>query len=115
MFWRFQMDCIVVLVTSPNEEHACTLSQKIIELKLAACVNMLPKTNSIYLWNDKIERSEEVLMVIKTNSANLVELEEKILSLHPYDTPEFIAIEAKHVTKEYLSWMNRALKSSLSI
>src|SRR5215510_10784834 len=82
----------LVLVTAPDLNTARALARAALRARLAACVNVVPKIESHYWWNGKIERGMEVLLLFKTTSAHLPRLERLILQRHPYDTPEFIAL-----------------------
>ena len=96
---------MLVLSTAPDASVARVIARVLIERRLAACVNLLPAVASIYRWKGAIEESGEVLMVIKTTSARLAELEPALLELHPYEVPEFVALAAEHVAAPYLEWL----------
>src|ERR1051325_4676182 len=83
---------LLVLVTAPDRKTARDLARAALRARLAACVNVVPKIESHYWWNGKIERGVEVLLLFKTTSARLTPLERLIRQRHPYDTPEFIAL-----------------------
>lgn len=101
---------IIVLNTTPNLEEAETLAKKIVEAKLAACVQVLPNIKSFYYWENKIEEDAEYLLLIKTAEENFAELETFIQANHSYDVPEIVALEAKDVSDSYLNWMKDYLK-----
>ncbi len=103
-------DIIVVLTTVPNIEEAETLARKIIEAKLAACVQVLPTMKSFYFWNDSIQADSEHLLLIKTLTENFDELEKFIKTNHSYDVPEIIAFSAERVSESYLDWVKDYLK-----
>src|ERR1700722_3088421 len=79
----------LVLVTAPNLKTARTLAKAALEAKLIACANLIPKVESHYRWQGKIESAPEVLMILKTAKTCLAALEKLISAKHPYDTPEF--------------------------
>ena len=99
------MDAKIVLVTAPNNERTYAMAAELVSSGLAACVNIIPSVTSIYRWKAKIESEQEALLIIKTLSRQLKELEAKLLDLHPYETPEFIAIEPSSVNEKYLNWL----------
>lgn len=99
------MQARIVLVTAPDSERAAEISRKLVAEGLAACVNILPGITSIYRWQGKLEESAEVLMAIKSTADRLPELEQRVMELHPYDTPEFVALEPGFVSERYLSWL----------
>ena len=95
----------IVLVTAPNLKAARTLAGAALEARLAACANLIPKLESHYWWEGKIERGNEVLILFKTTRGKLGTLERLVLARHPYDTPEFIAIPFDSGTPRYLDWI----------
>ena len=95
----------VVLVTAPDLKTARALARAALHARLVACANLIPKLESHYWWEDKLERSNEVLVLFKTTKSKLGRLEKLILARHPYDTPEFIAIPLDSGTPRYLDWL----------
>jgi periplasmic divalent cation tolerance protein len=98
-------DAIVVLTTAPSSEEAENLARKIIEAKLAACVQVLPKMKSFYFWENQIQPDSEHLLLIKTLGEKYDELEKFIRANHSYDVPEIVALAAERVSESYLDWM----------
>src|SRR5882672_4361538 len=98
-------DFAIVLVTAPDLKTARSIAKIALTAKLAACANLLPKLESHYWWQGKLERSDEVLILFKTTRSKLGTLEELVLARHPYDTPEFIAISLHSGTARYLDWI----------
>lgn len=99
----------VVFVTAPDLKVARRLAKRIVELRLAACVNLVPGIESHYWWQGKIESGSEVLMLIKTSNRCLPALEQAVVELHPYDTPEFIAFELTRGNERYLEWLKASV------
>jgi periplasmic divalent cation tolerance protein len=95
----------IALVTAPDFKTARMLSKAALEKRLVACANLVPKIESHYWWQGKIERSGEVLIVFKTTRAKLNTLEKLILAKHPYDTAEFIVLGIERGAKRYLQWI----------
>jgi periplasmic divalent cation tolerance protein len=95
----------IILVTTPSQDVAQQLAQEVVKERLAACVNIVSGVRSIYAWEGKIERTDEVLLIIKTQSARYAELEEFIRAHHPYETPEIVEIPAGRVTSQYWEWI----------
>lgn len=95
----------IVFVSCPGMEEAKKLAHQLVKEKLAGCVQIIPKIVSIYEWKDKIEEESEVLLILKTVSSRLADLEKQVLTLHPYETPEFVAVNADHIAKGYLDWL----------
>ena len=72
---------------------------------MIACANLIPKVESHYRWQGKIESASEVLMILKTAKSRLAALEKLISARHPYDTPEFLVLPLKAVSRRYLAWL----------
>jgi len=97
-----------VLVTTPDIKTARALAQAALEERLIACANLVPRVESHYRWQGKLERSAEVLMLMKTPAARLAALERFVLARHPYDTPEFIVLPITRGSRGYLEWLEQA-------
>jgi len=101
----------IVLVTAPNLKTARRLAQAALEARLIACANLVPKIESHYRWKGRLERSAEVLMVLKTSPTRLAALEKLVLAKHPYDTPEFVVLNPVGATKAYSAWWAQCLQA----
>ena len=97
----------LVLATAPNVKVARQLARAALRARLAACANLIPRLESHYWWRGRIETGAEVLIVFKTRARQLSKLEKLILEKHPYDTPEFVALELAGGTPRYLDWLAR--------
>jgi periplasmic divalent cation tolerance protein len=95
----------VILVTAPDLKIARLLAKAALESRLAACANLIPKLESHYWWQGKIESSQEILIVFKTRKTKLTALEKLIVTKHPYDTPEFLVLGLKSGNQKYLEWL----------
>ena len=95
----------LVLVTAPDLKTARKLARAALKAKLIACANLVPKIESHYWWQGKIESGTEVLLVLKTTKSKLAKLERLILAEHPYDTPEFLVVPLQAGTSRYLAWI----------
>lgn len=104
------MDIRVILVTCPSMEEGRRIAQALVEERLAACVNIIPCVTSVYRWQGAVQCAAEVQLVIKSSADKLQALEKRILALHPYDTPEVIALEPELVSEKYMRWVIDALK-----
>jgi periplasmic divalent cation tolerance protein len=96
----------VVLCTAPSLEVAEGLAHRLVEERLAACVNLIPSVKSIYRWEGAVHCDGEVLMVMKTQSRLFEVLRDRILSLHPYEVPEVIALDLTAGSAPYLAWID---------
>ena len=93
---------LLIISTVPNEDMARDLSKILLEKRVAACVNIIPKVRSNYWWNGSIENSEEIILLIKTTEDKYDQLEDLIRKNHPYEIPEIIAFEIKKGFNKYL-------------
>lgn len=98
-------DAIVVLCTFPNEQDALRIGTALVEARLAACVNLVPGIRSIYWWKGEIEQADEILLLIKTTQQRFASLRDRLSALHPYDTPEIVALPLVDGLPDYLSWI----------
>ena len=98
-------DFRLVLVTAPDLKTARALAKAALNVKLVACANLVPKIESHYWWQGKLESSAEVLILFKTTRAKLAALEQFIVAEHPYDTPEFVALSLAEGNSKYLDWL----------
>ena len=101
---------VIALVTAPDLKVARKLAQTILKARLVACANLLPKIESHYWWQGKLEKSAEVLILLKTTKANVGKLEQCVLGNHPYDTPEFIVLSATSGSKRYFDWITESVR-----
>jgi len=95
----------VVLVTAPNAAVGRKIAKSALENRLIACANIVPKIESLYWWEGKIEKGNEVLILLKTTRDKLKALEASVLGNHPYDTPEFVVLDIARGNKRYLDWI----------
>jgi len=97
--------CQVVLVTAPGREEAERLAQRLVEDRLAACVNCAGPVTSVYRWEGKTCREQEFLLVIKTTAERLDALFDRVAALHSYEVPEIIALPVTAGWPPYLEWV----------
>ncbi|MGD9417858.1 MAG: divalent-cation tolerance protein CutA [Verrucomicrobiota bacterium JB025] len=97
----------VILCTFPDPEKARQIGTQLVELQYAACVNLIPRIQSIYRWQGTIETDTETLALIKTTAAGLDRLKAELTALHPYDVPEIIALHPADVSAPYQKWLGQ--------
>jgi periplasmic divalent cation tolerance protein len=102
-------DKVLVLTTAGSESEAKKIAAELVERRLAACVNIVPRVQSVYRWEGKVESAEEFLMLIKTARARTQELHTAIRELHSYDLPEFVVVSMEGGSEEYLNWIAESL------
>jgi periplasmic divalent cation tolerance protein len=100
----------IVLVTTPDLPSARKIAKAALQARLAACANIVPRLESHYWWQGRLERSGEVLMILKTTRARLLALEAMIIRNHPYDTPEVISFPLETGNARYLEWLVNSVK-----
>ena len=98
-------DALLALSTFPNEEVARKVVRELVEKKLVACGNLIPRVESIYRWQGKIESSGETLVFFKLCSAGYPAFEKELRQLHPYEVPEIICLNLVEGSPDYLRWM----------
>jgi periplasmic divalent cation tolerance protein len=99
-------DKLLVLSTAGSQAEAARIAEELLERRLAACVNVVGRIQSFYRWDDKLQRAEEYLMLIKTVRAREEQVRAAILELHSYQLPEMISISIDDGSPEYLKWMD---------
>ncbi len=99
------MENLLVLTNCPDETVANTIARAVIEEELAACVNILPRVQSVYRWQGSLESAPEVPLLIKTTATAYPALEQRIAELHPYELPEIIALPIAQGLPAYLNWL----------
>jgi periplasmic divalent cation tolerance protein len=100
----------IVLSTCADREEAERIAQRLLELHLAACINILPGVQSIYRWQGSVESAAEVLMLIKTSVALSGEVQSTIAGLHSYEVPEFLVLPVSGGSEPYLAWLESSLR-----
>lgn len=95
----------LVLTTCPDRDSAERIARTLVERRLAACVNIVPGVQSYYEWKGKIETGQEFLLVIKSRAELFETLQKQIVSAHPYELPEIIAVPVSTGSAPYLAWL----------
>jgi periplasmic divalent cation tolerance protein len=96
---------LVVFCTFPNAETAREIVKEMVQLRLAACGNILPKVRSIYRWQGRVESADEALAIFKLPANRYAEFETTLRALHPYEVPEIIAFSIERGVPDYLQWI----------
>ncbi len=104
------MELRLVLTTIGNEKDAERVAKLVVESGLAACVNVIPVTFSVYRWKGKLEKEPELLLLMKTPADRVSDLKSKLKEIHPYETPEIVELAASAVTEGYLAWVVEATR-----
>ena len=95
----------LVLVTCPTVRTARTLAHAAVKSRLAACVNLVPKVESVFWWQGKVNQARETLLLLKTTGARFESLRRWLCRRHPYDIPEILALPIERAHQPYLRWV----------
>ncbi len=96
---------LVLFITTADDEEAQLISRVLLEQRKAACVNIVPRVNSLFWWQGNIEKAEESLLVVKTRAKLLDEIIQLVKEIHSSDVPEIIALPIVGGSKDYLKWV----------
>ena len=102
-------DKLMILTTAGSEAEAQKIANQLVERRLAACVNIIPRIHSVYRWQGKVDAAEEFLLLIKTTKSRTAEVQAVIRELHSYDLPEFVVISMEDGSAEYLEWIEKSV------
>jgi periplasmic divalent cation tolerance protein len=109
------MDQVTVVLTNlPDAQSARDMAHRLVEARLAACVNCLPGVQSVYRWQGAVEEAGEVTLLIKSTAARYPELEAAIKATHPYELPEILALPATGLPA-YLEWVAQGTRKGLDV
>jgi len=94
----------VAIVTIPRDE-AAKLAKGLVQERLAACVNIVPRIESMFWWDGKIQHDEEALLIVKTTQLKVEAMIKYVQENHPYDVPEIITLSLAEGLPDYLNWV----------
>ena len=98
-------DYVLVLTTLPASADAAAFGARLVDERLAACVNVLPPMESVYRWQGAVERGTERQLIMKTTGDRLSALRKRIGELHPYEVPELLVLPVIEGSNAYLRWI----------
>ena len=104
-------DAMIVLTTTSSRQEAENIAEYLVKKRLAACVQIMPKIHSIYVWKKNLCKEREVLLFIKSRRALFKEVEKVIKQHHSYEVPEIMALPIMAGSSSYLQWMKQSLRS----
>jgi len=104
-------EVVLAFSTFPDVATARRIAGELVTGNFAACANVIPKIESIYRWQGKIEQGDETLVLFKTTATRFTAFEEKLKTLHPYDVPEIICTSIARGWPPYLEWVRESVKS----
>lgn len=101
---------VAIYSTAGKVEDARKIARVLVEEKLVACVNIIPKIESIYRWKNKIEEDDECVIIAKTTEKNIDKTIQKIKEIHPYDVPDIVVLPIINGLEEYLNYVKDETK-----
>lgn len=102
-------DKLLVLTTAGSQEEARKIAHALVERRLAACVNIVPRIHSVYRWQGQVESADEFLLIIKTARSRQAEVERTVRQLHSYNLPEHIVLAIDAGNDAYLQWIEECV------
>ena len=103
----------LVLTTAASEEEARKIAQALVQRHLAACVNILPRVESVYRWKGAVESAREWMLLIKTKAETFPAVRDAIRDLHSYELAECIALSIEDGSQAYLEWLEESVETEL--
>ena len=103
-------EMLIVFTTFASAEDAARVVRVLVEERLIACGNLLPGVRSLYRWEGKVEDQQEVMVLMKTRKQDWTALLSRLHELHPYQTPECIAVRIAAGAPKYMAWLESALE-----
>ena len=103
---------VVIFVTTSTEEEAHSIAELLLGHKKAACVNIVPKVDSSFWWQGKLDSAQESLLIIKTKVSLLPEIINLVKGIHSYEVPEIIALPIIGGSEDYLKWIDDEVRES---
>jgi periplasmic divalent cation tolerance protein len=99
---------MVILITAGSEEEAHKIAESLVKRKKAACVNIVPRVDSLFWWEDGLNSTQENLLLVKTKESLFSEIVELVKRMHSYEVPEIIALPIIAGSEDYLKWLDIA-------
>ena len=97
---------VVVFITTGSEEEARNIADHLLSRRKAACVNIMPKIESHFWWQEKLDSARESLLIVKTKASLLPEIINLVKEIHSYEVPEVIALPIVGGNPDYLKWLD---------
>jgi periplasmic divalent cation tolerance protein len=101
-----QTGAIVIFVTTGSEDEAHRVAVHLLGRKKAVCINIVPRVDSLFWWQGKLDSAKESLLIIKTKASLLQEVIDLVKEVHSYAAPEIIAMPIIEGSEDYLKWID---------
>jgi periplasmic divalent cation tolerance protein len=103
---------IMVIVTTNSKQEAQKIITNLLRNRLIACGNIIGPISSSFWWKNNVEQSEEFILLLKSQMRLYEEIENEVLELHSYETPEILVLPIVEGSKPYLDWISNSVKST---
>mgnify|MGYP000366941505 CR=1 FL=1 len=100
---------VMATITAPDAETAQRLARRLVEDRLAACVQTVDPIRSIYRWQGRVHEEPEVLLLVKTAEPLIPRIEALLREIHPYEVPELACLPITCGSAAYLKWLQESL------
>ncbi|MBM3120400.1 MAG: divalent-cation tolerance protein CutA [Chloroflexi bacterium] len=103
---------VVIFVTTSSEEEARKVAELLLGQRKAACINIVPRVDSSFWWQGKLDSDRESLLIIKTKASLLQKVIALVKEVHSYSVPEIIALPVIDGNQDYLKWIDDEVEES---
>ena len=97
-------------ITCKNTKEAKTIAATLLNKKLIACGNIIPKIDSVFKWKDKVVKSSESILFVKTNKSKIKKIISTVCKIHSYEDPCVVFLDLQNGNKTFMNWINQCLK-----
>ncbi len=104
------MKTLVIISTAGSDKEGQKIGRRLVESRLAACVNVIPKVKSFFYWEGKVHREQEVILVIKTRQEQFKKIINEIYKIHSYEVPEILSLRVDGGEEKYLRWIKENIE-----
>lgn len=99
------MRVLEIWINCPDEETADSISETLIEMRLAACTNRFAEIQSSYHWKGAVASEPEIPLLVKSREDLFEKIAEVVNSIHPYETPAILGIPVEFVNPDFRDWI----------